>query len=136
MKFLLRLLFKCWLYAIAICVLVGIPALAIFDQLNPWLPAVEALSTYTGQHRLCVGQATSTKIISGVHHSSAERSFLLVPRILQSPSVITVRTIDDTSAVVSESRRGFWFLLGISICAFVFWFRLFYALVFRSRSQV
>jgi hypothetical protein len=102
-----------------VCVVSALPTLAIFDRFNPWRPAVNALSAYSGQRRVCVGVGGHHTRTSAGTYSSVERSFVLFPQVLTSPSIITVSVADGAPGVVTESRFAFWLVAAIYITALV-----------------
>ena len=132
---LLKTLFRWWLSAVAICCVVGLPALALYDRLSPWPPAIEALSAYSGQNRFCVGSGTDSEWTPTASHLSIQRSYILVPRAFASPSVITVISTDHAPAVVSESPGTFWFVIAIYSVALFFCVRLIRGIISTRYAQ-
>jgi hypothetical protein len=112
------------LRATAFCFVVGLPVLGVFDRFSPWPPAIDALSAYSGQSRVCVGYSTDHEWTSTASHSSVQRSYLLFPRALSSPSIISVTVTDGSAAVVTESRFGLWFFVAIYVSALFYCLRL------------
>ena len=132
---LLKTIFQWSLRLIAFCVVVGFPALAVFDRFSPWLPAVEALSVYSGQSRVCVGYGTDSERTATSSHSTVQRSFFLMPRALTSPSIITITATDGGAAVISESRFAFWFVVAIYLIALSFCRRLVRGMISTCNAQ-
>jgi hypothetical protein len=133
-------LFRFWLRFITwglritpVCFVIALPALALFDHFSPWPPAIQALSVYSGQSRVCVGYASNTERTATVSHSLAERSFLLFPRALTSPSIITVTATDGASIKIDESSSAFWFLFVIYTVAVIFCVRCFRSIAARAK---
>ena len=114
-----------WIRIVVVITVLGIPALAIFDRLNPWPPAVEALSAYPNQSRICVGLGAETKWTESTTTSSIQRTFILFPRVFSSPSVIEIAATEGSPALVNESRFLFWFALTIYVTALTLCFRFF-----------
>ena len=123
------------LQAAAVCLVIVFPALAAFDRISPWPPAVEALSAYPGQSRICVGYGMDSEWTPTASHSSVQRSFLLLPRALTSPSIIFVTVTDGAAAVTSESRFTFWFALAVYLIALIFSVRIIRSIISWRRAR-
>lgn len=132
---LLKTVFRWWLRFVAVGLVVGFPALAVFDRFSPWPTAVEALSADSRQSRVCIGYGTHSERTPTASYSSVQRSFLLIPRALTSPSIITVTATDGAAVVVTESRFTFWFVVAIYLIALIFCVRLFRAIISTRHAQ-
>ena len=135
-------LFRFWVRFIAwglrivpVCFVIALPALALFDRFSPWPPAIEALSTYSGQSRVCVGYGSDTERTGTASHWSVQRSFLLFPRALTSPSIITVAATDGTSVSIAESVLAFWVLVVIYTVSVIFSVHFFRCIFTARHSQ-
>ena len=104
---------------------VALPLMAVWDRYSPWPPAVEALLAFPGQGRVCVGSGSDNEEAPTGSHVAVQRSFVLFPKALTSPSIITVTSTDGGEPVVDESQMAFWFLFVIQGAALFFCVRLF-----------
>lgn len=127
----LQTLFRFWLRFMAwglriaaVCLVVALPAVVAFDRFSPWPPAIQALSAYPGQSRICVGYGSDSEWTPSGSRSSIQRSFLLFPRAVKSPSIITITSTDGAAATVDESSFAFWFLFAFYAVALFFCIRL------------
>ena len=99
-----------------LCFVLVVPAVALYDQLSPWPPAIDALSAFPGQTRICVGLGSESRRTPTDYHSLIERSFVLMPRAFSVPSIISITSTDSAAPIVEESRSGFWFGAAGYIC--------------------
>lgn len=99
---------------------IALPALVVYDRLNPWPSAVKALSIHPGQSRVCVGSGADSEMTSEGLQTSKQRSYILLPMALVSPSVITVSESNGAAVVLTESRSSFWFYAVLYVISLVF----------------
>jgi len=109
-------LFRWWLRSmgwfvriIPFCIVLGLPVVMVYDRFRPWPVALNALTAYPGQSRMCIGNSSSSDEKPDGYHWSVQRAFILFPRVLSSPSVIFVTTTESVAAKIEESRFAFWF---------------------------
>lgn len=124
---LFRFWFRCMAWGLriaAVCLVIALPALVAFDRFRPWPPAIQALSAYPDQIRICVGYGSDSEWTPTGSHSSIQRSFLLFPRAVTSPSIITITSIDGAPATFDESSFAFWFFFAFYAIALFFCIRL------------
>ena len=98
--------------------------LAIQDWLFPWPPGVQALQTFGPQLRVCIGVvAEGSSLGFGDSASPREQhSYLLIPHVLVSPSVVTVG-IEASGAPVIRSSGGNLLFFGVivALCGWLVW---------------
>jgi hypothetical protein len=119
----------------AVCLVVSLPLMVVWDRFSPWPPAIQALSAYPGQSRLCVGSGSDNEETPTGSQASVQRSFVLFPRALTSPTIITVTSTDGAEPVVEESHLAFWFLFVIQTVALFFCVRLIRGTRLRTHSE-
>jgi hypothetical protein len=96
--------------------------LPVYDRVVPASFASQGLSAYESQVRVCVG-AESNLLIQGGVSGTKQRTYLLFPRVLRDPGLVSV-TLDVSSGQITtdESAGGLWFLLVvIAFCVWATW---------------
>ena len=124
------MIFRFWLRFVtwglriaAVCIVLALPVGAAFDRFSPWPPAIQALSAYPDQFRVCVGFGSDSEWTPTGSHSSIQRSFLLFPRVVSSPCIITITSTDGAKATIDESRMAFGFFIAFYALALLFCIR-------------
>ena len=120
--------FVLWGLRIApICLVIALPAVALFDRFSPWPAAIDALSAYPDQTRICIGFGGEGHSTAAGYSSSVQRAFVLVPRALTLPIVVFVTSTDGAAPTIEQSRFAFWFAAILYIIAAVVVVRQFQA---------
>ena len=103
-----------------------LPAFMAYDRFNPWPPAQQVLSHYSGQVAILVWFTSSKtwekKLFAS--DSSAKtttyesRSYVLVPAAFNDPMIVSVSQVNDRPPTTDESRSSFllwfgWLVVGV-----------------------
>ena len=108
---------------LALAVLIGVPAIALWGALQPWSPAERTFATVTDKTPLLVGMHYRYQHAPNRTARTESRSYLLVPSTLSWPTLVTIsQTGDDPPKSSEPSVTGFLGLLGtLAVAAFLVW---------------
>ena len=129
-KVYMNLLF--WLLKIAAPVnVVLFPSLAIYAALNHWRPTEDVMRNYAGQTPILVGIGSERRVSASdsgsASHESNQRSYILYPSVFHDPKIVVVENSDGHPSQVTETKAGFFMLLGWYLLCVVgtwwLWFR-------------
>ena len=98
-----------FLKAAPVAFLCLLPLVAAYDWISPAPLSDAALSSYGTQFRICVGYSyQSIRDDTGRIRNRHGRSYVLIPRVFESPALVSVHWTGDLSRrETTESRTGF-----------------------------
>ena len=116
-------MFRFFLKLAPVGFLVFLVVMPVYDWIAPVPFASQGLSRFDNQLRVCVGVGSHLRIGGGESSFRKQRTYLLFPRALRDPSLVSV-TLDVGSGRIAtdENAGALWFLLAVvALCAWATW---------------
>jgi hypothetical protein len=105
---------------------VFLPIFMLYDRINPWQPAQQLLSHYSGQVPILVWFSSDTRWEKKLFDSDSparttryeSRSYVLLPAVFDHPMIVSVSQVNDLPPITDESPSRFllwfgWLVVGV-----------------------